>query len=99
MAAAGSEIERRGLAAFFKIAQRRDMSVCQVADMDVVANGGAVRRRIVGTENVDRVDLSVRRHERTRNKMRLRFVHLADFARRRTPARVEIAQRHRAQAV
>ena len=45
-------IERRGVAAALQIRQRVAIGADQIADVDVVADAGAVRSRIVGPENL-----------------------------------------------
>ena len=66
----------------------------EVAHVHVVANRGAVGRRVVGAEDLDMLAPSLRRFDRARDEMRFRLVCLADVAVAIGAGRVEVAQRH-----
>jgi len=104
MSAAGSQIDGQRAAAFFtaaifKILQRAHVRIGQIVHMNVVANAGAIRRRVVGA--VDPQLWSVRggSGKRQWNQMSFRIVELANFAAFVGPGGVEITETHRAQSV
>ena len=70
-------IEGRAGAAAPQIVERRRMRLRQIADMDVVADAGAVWRRIVGAEHLDLVALADRRFAGDLDQMRGRGRRLA----------------------
>ena len=70
-----------------ELLQRQQVRLGQVVDVDVVADAGAVRRRVVGAEDLDVRPLPERHLEDERDQVRLRVVVLADACRRRRPRR------------
>ena len=73
------------------------MRVAEVVDVDVVADRGAVRRRVVGPEDLDVGIDAERRPEDVRDQMGLGIVVLARAVAR--AGDVEVAQAHRADLV
>jgi len=53
MAAAGAEVERRALPAGAEMFQCTQMGIGEVLDMDIVADRRAVRRRVIGSIDVN----------------------------------------------
>ncbi len=98
MACARAEIEREAVAALEQMRQRQHVRVGQVLDMDIVADGGAVGRRIVGAEDVDGGAPPERGLQHERDEVGLGLVLLADLALGIGAGGVEIAQRRVAQA-
>ena len=94
-----AEIERPELAAVAQVIQRAHMRIGKVGDMDVVAHGRAVRRRIVGAEDFQRRRDAERRLDRQRNEMGFRIVVLADLAIGIGARGVEVPQRDPLQPV
>src|SRR5262252_4217044 len=74
------------------------MSGGQVADMNVVAQAGAIRRRIVVAEHL-KPRAPGRRVDRSRDDVNLRRMIFADFAVGIGTRGVEIAKRHEVNAV
>src|SRR6516162_2098011 len=75
------------------------MGFGQILDVDVIANRRPVRRRIIGAVDVDMRALSKGSLQYERDEVCLRCVQLTDFAAGIGAGRVEVTQRHRAQAV
>src|SRR5262245_24232825 len=75
------------------------MRICQIDDMDVVADGGPVGRVVVGAEDLHGRPRAHRRADDQRNDVRLGIVILPDFALGIRAGGVEVAQRHPPQAV
>ncbi len=71
-----------------------DVGVGEIADMHVVADAGAVGRRIVVAENVDRRLAAHGGEQDQRNEVGFGVVALPDLAVRVGACRVEVAQRH-----
>ena len=104
MPAAGSQIDGQRAAAFFadaifKVLQRAHVRIGQVVHMNVVANTGAIRRRVVGAVDPQRWSVRGGGGERQWNQMSFRIVELANFAAFVGPGGVEITETHRAQSV
>jgi len=53
MALAGAEIQSYRITALFKVLQSTDVRVCQVTDVDVVAEAGAVGCGVVVAEDLE----------------------------------------------
>ena len=79
--------------------QRQQMRLGQVGDVDVVAHAGAVRRRIVGAEHLQRRPAAERGVDRQRDQVRLRLVILAEPAGGIGAGGIEVAQHAAAQPV
>ena len=79
--------------------QCQQVRLGQVRHVHVIADTGAVRRRIVGAEHQQRRPASQRGIDRQRNEMRLRIVVLAQPPGRIRPGGVEVAQHAAAQSV
>jgi hypothetical protein len=60
IAAAIAAVERDAVAALAEITECGDVGAGEIADVDEIANAGAVRRRIVGAENVHAVPAAER---------------------------------------
>ena len=75
------------------------MRLSQIIDMNVVANASAVRRWIIGAEDLQLRALSCRGSQRQRNQMGFGIVRFTDFAALIRPCGVEIAQTGKAQSV
>ena len=98
-AVAVAAVERRAGPAAPQIGERRRMRAREIADVDVVADAGAVRRRIVGAVDVDLGPLAERRFAGDLDQMRRRRRRLAGAQLRIGAGDVEIAQHHEAQPV
>ena len=83
--------------ALFAWRQGQDMSLRQVSDMDVVANACAVRRRIVGPENIALGCQAHRHFQHVGNQMRLNLMVLAKMFRR--ACGIEVTESHKFQAM
>ena len=92
-------VEHLGLAAVAQVAQRRHVRAHEIGDVDVVADAGAVRRRIVGAEHLHVRPLAERRLAGDLDEMRGVRRRLAGAALRVGAGDVEIAQRHVAEIV
>ena len=91
-----------GVLAWHAGGQRQQVRPGQVADVDVVPDAGAVRRRIVGTEDADRPPAGQGHRQHVRDQVGLVRVPLAQPAAGRVPVRaghVEVTQADRAQPV
>src|SRR5262249_43055414 len=77
-AASGADVERTAGAAADQVAPRAYVRVGEVADVDVVANAGAVRGRIVVAEDRESRDVARRRVEDERDGVRLGHMAFAD---------------------
>ena len=97
-AATVAAVERRAGAAAAQIGERRRMRAREIADMDVVADAGAVRRRIVGAEDVDLGPLAERRFAGDLDQMGRGRRRLPGAQLRIGAGDVEVAQHHEAQA-
>ena len=82
-----------------KLREDRDVCAAQVVDVDVVAQAGAVRRRVVVAKDLQGWAASGGRIDRQRDKVRLGIMVLADRAIGRGPRGVEVAKGGKAQAV
>ncbi len=60
---ASAQIERATFATVGKVIQRPHVGVGQVGNVNVVADSGTVRRRIIGAVNLDVRPLSERRQQ------------------------------------
>src|SRR5450759_3835429 len=78
---------------------RRRMRAREIADMDVVADAGAVRRRIVGAEHVDLGPLAERRFAGDLDQMGRCRARLPGAQLRIGAGDVEVAQHHEAQPI
>lgn len=94
-----AQIENIALAAVQEIAHGQDVSVGEIGDVDVIADAGAVFRRVIRAEDGDMVAYALRRFQNERDEMRLRIVIFADGAALCRPGRIEIAERDVAKAV
>jgi hypothetical protein len=79
--------------------QGKHVRFCQIGDMHVVANAGAIRGFVVISEDRQMRNPASGRLEGSRYQVRFRIVPFAQFAVRVGAASVEIAQRHIAQPV
>jgi hypothetical protein len=79
--------------------QREHMRRRQIGDMNIVADGGAVRRVVVVAEHREVPDVTLQRHHRAGNEMGFVVAQFADPARRISAAGVEIAQAKCAQSI
>ena len=66
------------------------MGAAQVVHMNVIANAGPIRRRIIGAEHGDGLASTERRLQHERNQMRFGIVVLADAAVFGTSGHVEV---------
>ncbi len=98
-AATGPQVECRGHASPLEVSQGADVGVGQIADVDVVADRRSVRGRIIPAHQIERRNLPLHRHQRPRNQVGFRLVHLADPGGRVGAAGVEIAQADRGHSV
>ena len=98
MAALVREIERAARASGEQVFASAHMGARDVHDMDVVADAGAVRRIVVGAENLNR-RAAPSGFEDERDQVGLGIVRLAYLAVRVGTRRVEVAQRHLRQSV
>ena len=74
-----SEIEPQGAVARAQAIQRAQVGLRQVDDVNVVADGRAVGRRVIGGEDLKRVPRAARGVDRQRDQVRLGVVVLADL--------------------
>ncbi|MCY1299451.1 hypothetical protein D9M70_489790 [compost metagenome] len=95
----GAEIGAQYLAAVIQIVDGRDMGVGKVGHVNVVANAGSIRRRIVVAEDVEPFDPAGRRHQGTRYEMRLGIVPFRELSFRIGACGVEVAQRDGAEII
>src|SRR5690606_33118007 len=70
IAAPVASVKHRALAPGSEVIEGEDMGPRQVADMDVVAQAGAVRRRIIRAEDIEMRALAERRLRRDLDEMR-----------------------------
>ena len=75
------------------------MGVGEICDVDIVPDGGAIGRRIVGAEYSEITDMPLDGHHRSRDQMRLRIAQLADFPFGIRATGIEISERHDAQTI
>jgi len=75
------------------------VGVCEVCDVDVVTDAGAVGRRIVGAENLDAVPLAQGRLQDQGDEVCFRCVVFTNGAASIGPGGIEVAQGHVAQAI
>src|SRR5271157_5838191 len=68
------------------------MCARQIVDMDVVANAGSIRRRVIPAEHLQFGSQARRRAEGKWNQMRLRIVQFADFSAVVCAGGIEVAQ-------
>src|SRR5216684_3816216 len=87
------------VAGSFKVLQRSDVRICEIVNMNVVANAGAVRSRVVRSEDLQLGSFLAGGGKRQRNQMSLRIVQFANLAAVIGSRGVEIAQTDRAQSV
>ena len=86
-------VDLDGRRAAREVLERQEVRFGQVDHVDVVANRGAVGRRVVGAEDLQLAPAPQGRLDGERNQVRLRVVIFADFAFRVGPRGIEIAQR------
>ena len=79
-AGAGAEIARHAGAAGLQITQRRDVGGGEIGDMDIVADTGAIRGRVIGAENLQGRMGAEHGADRERDQMGLGIVILAQLA-------------------
>jgi len=92
-------IERQRRRAGPQVAQCIRVRAHKIADMDVVANAGAVRRRIIGAENFQLRPQPQRRFGRDFDQVRGGRARLAGTVLRIGAGDVEITQNHMADTV
>ena len=95
--AAIAAIQHLALAAGAQIAERVEMRADEIGHVDIVADAGAVRRRIVGAEHFEIRPLAERRFARDLDEMRGARRRLAAPPERIGAGDIEIAQGHIAQ--
>ena len=83
--------------AAFEPFNRKDMRLCQINNVHVVADAGAIRGRIIRAVNLGTGELAQRHLEHTRYKMRFLGVVFTKFL--RGTGGIEIAQGNISQAV
>ena len=76
----GAEVKRLALPASRQVLQGQDVGLRKVGDMHVVANGGAVRRGVVGAIDLNEWTPPQRRLNRQRNQVGLNLMVFAQFA-------------------
>jgi len=77
----------------------QDVRLGQILHMNVIADRGAIRGCVIGSEDADLRALAPGRLDPQRNEMRLGIVRLADFGVLVSAGRIEVAQRRPAQTV
>src|SRR5204862_6593464 len=87
-----AEVHRAVLSPRAQIAERAYVSVAQIGDMDVIADRGAVGRRIIAAVDLDRLAGAERGAQYPRDQVGFRVVILADLAFGIDAGRAEIAQ-------
>jgi len=85
MRPAGAEIIDGGAPRFGERLERQDVGIREVGDVDVIAQAGAVGRRVVVAED-RQVRSAVSGVDRPRNQVDLRIVILAELAAGSAPA-------------
>jgi len=96
---AGAAAEIVAAAALLQPVQHADMRLGEIGDMDIVADAGAVRRRVVRAEDGERRAAAEGGADRQRHQVGFGVVILADPAARISAGGVEVAQAGRAQAM
>ena len=91
-AATGTEVNGNGVAFVEEVLERQHMRAGEIAHMNVVTHGSAVRRRIVCSKHRDIGSLTRSRVEYERNEMGLRIVILADLGRGIGAGGIEVTQ-------
>jgi hypothetical protein len=76
--------------------ERAQMSLGQILDVNVVADRRSIRRRIIGSIDVDMRPLLEGRLQHQRNEMGFGLVKFTDLALRVSSGGIEVAQRNRA---
>ena len=79
--------------------QPQHVGIGQITDMDVVADAGAIRRRIVIPEDLQIGTLAAHHIEHQRDQMGFRLMVLAQITGRISTGRIEIAEDHARQAI
>src|SRR5262245_47792433 len=98
MGTAGAEIVRPRAASLDQHLEGAYVRLGEVRDMDVVAQTGAVRRRVIVAEHLE-FGAACRRRDGTRDEMDLWSMILADLSARIRARGVEVTEHNRAQAV
>ena len=99
MTGPGPQIHSRALPSRTEMIERPQMSFGQILDVDVIANSRSIGRLIVGPIDVDMRAFSERGVQDQWNEVRFGFMSFADFAFAVGSGSVEIALRHRSQAI
>ena len=76
----GTEIDRDAVAAAEQVPHGGHVRIREIGDVDIVANGGTVRGRVVAAEDGDFVEMAQGGKDCPRDEVRLGFVALADLA-------------------
>src|SRR6266849_2076221 len=84
------------VAASFKVLQRSHVRIGEIANMNVVANAGAVRSRVVRSEDLQLGSVRGGGGKRQWNQMCFRIVDLANLAAVIGSRSIKVAQTHRA---
>ena len=84
------------VAGSFNVLQRSRVRIGEVVNMNVVADAGTVRGRVVRSEDLQLRAVLGGGGQRQRNQMSLRFVEFANLAAVIRSRGIEIAQTHRA---
>jgi hypothetical protein len=80
----------------FKVLQRSDVRIGEIANMNGVAHAGAIGRRVVRSEDLQLGSVLAGGGKRQWNQMSLRIVQFANLAAFIGSRSVEIARTHRA---
>src|SRR5438067_2859744 len=89
-AAASANVYRRALAALQESVKREHVRVSEIADVDIIADAGAVRGRIVVAEDRECLALACRGVQQQRNGMGFGNMTFADLTFRIRAGRIEV---------
>ena len=93
------KIDRVAFAATEQVPDGGDMRIREIGDVDVVADGGAVRGRVVVAEDGDLVQTAHRGEDCPRDEVCFGLVALADLAVGVAAAGIKVSEANRTQAV
>jgi len=82
-----------------KMIERFDVSAREIADVHIIAHGRAVGRVVIGSKELKKWNLSLRRRDDERDEVGLGCVVLSDLPIGIGPGSIEVAQIHVPQAV
>src|SRR6185312_14467694 len=99
IATSGTQVEFGALSPALQIIQCLDMTVREVADVNVIANAGAVGCGVIVAEDLQRIALPQNGFKGRRDQARLAFMNFAQLAAFVRAGGIEIAQRRGSDAI